>query len=198
MTTTIDYFFSIGSPWSHIGFGSLVDLATRHGAKIRPYLTTIVEENGGIFSRKRPDARRAYGARDLKRWANVRGKSLLLENRPALGDPTSASLIVIAAFLDGEDWIGLTSALQHAFWAEARDIGSPDVREAIARTAGLDGAALVRREADEDVKAKWADDRNHAVASGVFGFPTYRYDGELYWGQDNLFFLERHLGGDRP
>ncbi len=198
MTRTIDYFFSIGSPWSHIGFDTLVGLAARHGAEIRPYLATIIEENGGIFSRNRPDVRRAYGTRDLTRWARVRGKPLQLEGRGGLSDPTSASLIVIAAFLDGKDWVGLTSALQHAFWAEARDIGSPDVREAIARTAGLDGAALARREAGEDVRAKWTDDRNHAVASGVFGFPTYRYDGELYWGQDNLSFLERHLGGDRP
>lgn len=198
MPKTIDYFFSIGSPWSHIGFDTLVGLATRHGAQIKPYLATVIEENGGIFSRNRPDVRRAYGTRDLTRWARVRAKPLRLHGRGGLADPTSASLIVIAAYLDGKDWISLTSALQHAFWAEARDIGSPDVREAIARTAGLDGTALVRREADEDVKAKWEGDRDHAVAGGVFGFPTYRYDGELYWGQDNLSFLERHLGGDRP
>jgi len=195
---TIDYFFSIGSPWSYIGFDTFIELATRNGAEIRPYLTTVVEANGGIFSRDRPDVRRAYGARDLKRWARVRGKTLLLDNRPVLADPTPSSLTVISAFLDGSDWIGLTGALQHAFWAEASDIGSPAVREQIARVAGFDGARLVRREADEDVKAKWAADRNHAVASGVFGFPTYRYDDELYWGQDNLSFLERHLAGDRP
>lgn len=198
MPKTIDYFFSIGSPWSYIGFDTFVGLASRNGAEIRPYLTTVVEENGGIFSRNRPDVRRAYGTRDLKRWARVRGKPLLLENRPVLADPTPSSLIVIAAFLDGKDWIGLTRALQHAFWAEAKDIGSLDVREEIAQAAGLDGAALARREADDDVKAKWAEDRKHAVASGVFGFPTYRYDDELYWGQDNLSFLERHLAGDRP
>ncbi|MGO7668347.1 2-hydroxychromene-2-carboxylate isomerase, partial [Rhizobium ruizarguesonis] len=23
-------------------------------------------------------------------------------------------------------------------------------------------------------------------------------DGEIYWGQDNLPFLERHLNGDNP
>ncbi len=51
MTKTIDYFFSIGSPWSHIGFDGLVDLATRHGAEIRPFLTTVVEENGA-YSRE--------------------------------------------------------------------------------------------------------------------------------------------------
>ncbi|AOF92730.1 DsbA family protein [Sinorhizobium sp. RAC02] len=198
MTKTVDYFFSIGSPWSHLGFDTFVDLAARSGTRIRPYLTTVIEENGGIFSRNRPDIRRAYGARDLQRWARARGKPLLLDNRPALSDPTPASLIVIAALLDGQDWIALTSALQHAFWAEAKDIGNPHVREAIASASGFDGLVLGRRESDEDVRAKWSADRSHAAASGVFGFPSYRYDGELYWGQDNLPFLERHLAGERP
>ncbi len=198
MTKTIDYFFSIGSPWAYLGFDSLIDLATRNEVEIKPYLATIIEENGGIFSRHRPDVRRAYGNRELQRWARVRGKPLLLDNRSGLGDPSPASFLVIAAFLDNKDWIGLTRLLQHAFWSEGKDIGNPNVREAIASAAGFDGAILGRRETDDDVRAKWDADRNHAVATGVFGFPTYVYDGELYWGQDNLPFLERHLSGDRP
>ncbi|MFB2605012.1 2-hydroxychromene-2-carboxylate isomerase, partial [Rhizobium phaseoli] len=163
-----------------------------------PYMTTVVEENGGIFSRNRPEIRRAYWTRDLKRWARVRGKELRLEHRPELSDPTPASLFVIAAYLDGQDWIGVTRALQHALWSEARDIGKADVREAIVTAAGFDGAALLRRQADDDVQNKWSADRMHARDSGVFGFPSYVYDGELYWGQDNLPFLERHLRGDKP
>jgi 2-hydroxychromene-2-carboxylate isomerase len=198
LTRIVDYFFSIGSPWSYIGFDSFVELAANGNVEIRPYLTTVVEENGGIFSRNRPEIRRGYWTRDLKRWAAVRGKNLILENRPELSDPGPASLIIIAAYLDGKDWIGLTRALQHAFWSQAKDIGQPHVRAAIADAAGFDGSGLLQRQADEDVRAKWAADREHAVKSAVFGFPTFLYDGEIYWGQDNLPFLERHFRGDRP
>ncbi|KQY22660.1 DsbA family protein [Rhizobium sp. Root483D2] len=198
MTKIVEYFFSIGSPWSYIGFDAFVELAAKNGVEIKPYLTTVVEENGGIFSRNRPQARRSYWTRDLKRWARVRGKELILENRPELSDPAPASLIIIAAYLDGQDWIGLTRALQQAFWSEAKDIGQPQVRQAIADAAGFDGAALLKRQADDDVRAKWAADRDHAVETGVFGFPTFLYDSEIYWGQDNLPFLERHVSGDRP
>lgn len=198
MTKIVEYFFSIGSPWSYIGFDAFVDLAENNGVEIRPYLTTVVEENGGIFSRNRPQVRRSYWMRDLKRWARVRGKELILENRPELSDPAPASLIIIAAYLDGKDWIGLTRALQQAFWGEAKDIGQPQVRQAIANAAGFDGTGLLQRQGDEDVRAKWAADREHALKSGVFGFPTFLYDSEIYWGQDNLPFLERHITGDRP
>ncbi|MBB4227160.1 2-hydroxychromene-2-carboxylate isomerase [Rhizobium mongolense] len=198
MTKVVEYFFSIGSPWSYIGFDAFVEVATKSDVEIRPYLTTVVEENGGIFSRNRPEIRRAYWMRDLKRWARVRAKDLWLENRPGLSDPAPASLIVIAAYLDGKDWIGLTRALQRAYWSEAKDIGKPYIREAVADAAGFDGAGLSKRQADHDVQSKWAQDREHAVKSGVFGFPTFLYESEIYWGQDNLPFLERHLGGDRP
>lgn len=197
MTKIVEYFFSIGSPWSFIGLDAFLDLARKNDVEIKPFLTTVVEENGGIFSRNRPEARRAYWTRDLKRWAKVRGKELLLESRPALGDPAPASLSVIAAYLDGHDWVALARALQAAFWVRGEDIGKPEVRKAIADAAGFDGAGLLRREAEEDVKAKWAGDRDHAIKRGVFGFPTFVYDGETYWGQDNLPFLERHFGGDR-
>jgi len=192
----VEYFFSIGSPWSFLGFDAFLDLARRYELGIEPRLATVIEENGGIFSRNLPEARRAYGVRDLKRWAKLRGKVLLLGNRSGLSDPTPASLSVIAAYLDGQDWIALTRLLQEAFWVRGEDIGLPDVRRTIADAIGLDGAVLLRREHDEDVRAKWASDRAHSIETGVFGFPTYAYDGEIYWGQDSLPFLERHLAGD--
>jgi carboxymethylenebutenolidase len=31
------------------------------------------------------------------------------------------------------------------------------------------------------------------VDAGVFGAPSYVVDGEIFWGQDRLDFLERRL-----
>lgn len=193
MAKTIDYFYSISSPWAFIGFKPFAELAERMGAEIRPHLTSVVEENGGIYSRNRPEARRLYWLKDLQRWARVRGCALQMDGRASLSDATPASFMVIAAILDGKDWMPLTLALQEAFWARAEDIGNPEVRKAIANAAGFDGAQLLSREGDEDVQTRWKEDRTNAIESGVFGFPTFLVDGELYWGQDNLPFLEQHL-----
>jgi len=32
-----------------------------------------------------------------------------------------------------------------------------------------------------------------AIDAGVFGAPSYVIDGEIFWGQDRLDFLERRL-----
>jgi 2-hydroxychromene-2-carboxylate isomerase len=33
-----------------------------------------------------------------------------------------------------------------------------------------------------------------AIDAGVFGAPSYVIDGEIFWGQDRLGFVERKLG----
>jgi carboxymethylenebutenolidase len=32
-----------------------------------------------------------------------------------------------------------------------------------------------------------------AIAAGVFGAPSYVVEGEIFWGQDRLDFLDRRL-----
>jgi 2-hydroxychromene-2-carboxylate isomerase len=197
MTNSIDYFYGIGSPWAYIGFDAFLALAARHNLTIKPHIIPLIEENGGIYSRNRPDARRAYWFRDLSRWAALRGKPLQLENRAGLADPTPAGRLIVAAQLDGLDWIGLTQALQSALWGRAENIGAPDVRAGIVTKAGLDAQQLEARAKDADVQAALDGNFSRAKEAGVFGIPTYRYEGELYWGQDSLPFLERHLTGEK-
>lgn len=197
MTKTIDYFFGIGSPWAFIGLDAFVALASAQNATIRPHVIPLIEDNGAIYSRNRPEARRAYWTKDLRRWAAFRGKVLNFENRAALSDPTPAGFMVIAAIEAGQDWLKLASALQEAFWARGEDIGKAEVRRAIADAAGFDGAALDEQGQSDAVQAVWKTSQDTARADGVFGLPTYRYEGELYWGQDSLPFLERHLKGEK-
>ncbi|KAA1176573.1 2-hydroxychromene-2-carboxylate isomerase [Rhizobium tropici] len=196
MTKTIDYFFGIGSPWSFIGLEPFAELAREHEATIRPFLIPLIEDNGAIYARNRPAARRAYWTTDLKRWAALRGKTLNFENRAALSDPTSAGFMIIAAIENGADWLPLTRALQEAFWGRGEDIGKAEVRRAIADAAGFDGATLDAQGQSDAVQAIWKANYKAAKQSGVFGLPTFRYENELYWGQDSLPFLERHLQGE--
>ena len=191
----VDYFYSISSPWAFLGMARLKALAEAHGAHLEPHLITIVEENGAIPVRTRPEVRRAYFYKDVQRWSEFYGLPMVLENRPT-SDWVPASFMVIAALLDGEDWFALSSALQSAWWQEALDIGAPEVRAAIAGEAGFDGHRLLGREGDDDVQARWASDRLLALQKGVFGVPTYVCGDQLFWGQDRLDFLDRRLAKD--
>ncbi len=93
VTKIIDYVFSIGSPWSYIGLEPFLDLVEKTGAEIRPYLTTVVEENGGYLlaqPARGPSPILAAGSQALGRLSS---KKLLLENRPPLADPAPAACL---------------------------------------------------------------------------------------------------------
>lgn len=197
MSKQIDYFFGLGSPWAYIGLDAFTELAARYKVQIKPYVIPLIEDNGAIYSRNRPEIRRAYWTKDLKRWAALRDKKLNFDNRAALSDPTPAGFLVIAAELNGQDWLKLARAYHEAFWGEGRDIGNVDVRKAIADAEGFDGTALEARAQSDEVQSVWKSNFETAKAAGVFGLPTFRYEGEIYWGQDSLPFLERHLNGEK-
>jgi 2-hydroxychromene-2-carboxylate isomerase len=43
------------------------------------------------------------------------------------------------------------------------------------------------------VRAIYEDNTRQAIASQVFGAPSYVIDGEIFWGQDRLEFVRRAL-----
>lgn len=196
MTARIDYFFGLGSPWAYVGLEPLVALARAQGATLVPHVIPLIEENGGIYSRNRPAARKAYWLEDLKRWARLRGVSLAFAGREALSDIGPAQDLVVAAALQGQDWLALARALHAAFWGRAEDIGAAEVRARIASGLGLDVAALEAFAKGPEVAARKAESLDLARRSGVFGLPSYLVEGKLFWGQDSLPFLERHLQGE--
>jgi 2-hydroxychromene-2-carboxylate isomerase len=57
----------------------------------------------------------------------------------------------------------------------------------------LDGASLVAAIASEAVLAAFNENTEAAIAAQVFGVPWYRIEGENFWGQDRLDFVERAL-----
>lgn len=195
MSKTVDYYFSIASPWAYLGLARLRALAAEHDLVIEGFPITIIEANGAIASKNRPGPRRGYWQKDLLRWARHLGKTVILDGRPTT-DWTPASFMIIAAQLDGLDWIDLVAKMQERWWGHVDDIGLPEVRKRIADDAGFDGAALLAREPDDDVQARWQGNLARAQADGIFGSPTYVFEGEPYWGQDSLPFLKMHLTGE--
>jgi carboxymethylenebutenolidase len=43
------------------------------------------------------------------------------------------------------------------------------------------------------VHERYEQDSEAAIAAGVFGAPSYVIDGEIFWGQDRLDFVQRRL-----
>ena len=63
----------------------------------------------------------------------------------------------------------------------------------IVRAQGLDADRLIARAQQDDIEQRYRRYTDEAVAAGVFGSPSYVFEGELFWGQDRLDMLEEAI-----
>ncbi len=195
----IQAFYGISSPWAYFGAQRLYELAdrTRTPLILRPI--RIVVQNGGIPLRSRPEPRQAYHAVELRRWSDYLGIPLNLQPKfYPCRTIEIAACAVIAAQDAGRDARAFSLAIQRGLWAEDRDIADLATLRAMAReTLGPDGSDLVADPPRPEIAAEWAGNLAEAERLGIFGTPTYVYEGELFWGQDRLDFLERAVRADQ-
>jgi len=196
MSEAIRYFYSLSSPWAYLGGPRLHAIAAKHKLAIEHRPITVLEENGGIKLRTRPDARQRYHALELDRWRNFLGMKLNLTPRHYPTDPKPAALMVIAARQAGADPTTLSHAFLRALWAEEADYADDTTLARIADAHGFDGAALLKASRTDAAEAEWAANRAEAIALGCFGTPNYIWRGEIFWGQDRLEFLDRAIARD--
>ncbi|HBT43719.1 MAG TPA: hypothetical protein DEB21_17520 [Rhodospirillaceae bacterium] len=108
----------------------------------------------------------------------------------------TARRLILAAKKDGLDAQQL-GELVHAFmrvvWVDEKDIADPATQAEIMDGMGLDGARLLASADTAEVDDIAQAYTEQAKSIGVFGAPTYVIDGELFWGQDRLDFVEEKV-----
>lgn len=196
--TQIDYYFALNSPWSYMGSDRLAKIAAAHGASVNPVpvnLGAIFEVTGGLPLPKRSPERRAYRMMELKRWSAFLGIPLVFEPKHFPHDETEGVRLLLAARKTGGDAHKLATELGRSLWEDDKDPSDADVQNDAAARAGIDAEFLRNVLSAEDAKAQWTRETEEAIAKNVFAAPTYVIDGEIFWGQDRLDFVDRKLAG---
>ena len=195
--TTVDYYFTPQSPWTYLGHARFADIARRAGAevRVRPVdLGAVFPVSGGLPLGKRAPQRQAYRLVEMTRFSRHLDLPINPQPKffPVSGD--DASRLIIAADLhDGtEAAMALCGAIFAAVWVQERNIADPAVLEAIAAECGLD-ARRAEQSHSQAVQERYDDYTRQAIEAKVFGAPSYVVDGEIFWGQDRLDFVERAL-----
>lgn len=196
MTKICEYFFTPISPWTYFGHERLVAMAKKHGVQVdvKPCdIGKVFNVSGGLPLAKRPPQRQAYRLAELKRWSEHLQMPLNLHPKYFPVPPDAAAKLIIATRLaHGSDAaLGLAGAIMRAIWAEERNISDADTLAAIALECGHDGKALVKSSETASVQVEYDRFTDEAIAKNVFGSPWYIVDGEGFWGQDRLDFVER-------
>lgn len=195
---TIDYFFSVLSPFTYLTGDHLERIAARHGAGIRYKPIDIIGlfgRTGGVPPKDRHPSRKAYRLQDLARISKLRDMDINLSPAHWPTNPAPASCAIIAAANRGQGDVGLLAQrILRSCWLDDLDIADAGV------VADCLAAAGCPRELSESVGGSAEEtlrkNTDEAVSRNVFGSPTYAVGDEIFWGQDRLGHLESWLSGD--
>lgn len=198
MKKNIEYYFSPMSPWAYLGHERLNTIANRVGANIelRPVdPMKLFAATGGVPVAKRPIQRQKYRIYELNRWKSFLQSPIIIEPDFFPYNPVTASLVVIATDkLFGQDkGMLITQKLMEGCWVHNRDMGSDEEIRNCIEACDIDSETVMQSITTQETMNQYDENTELAIKNDVFGAPTYRIDGEPFWGQDRLDFVERAL-----
>jgi 2-hydroxychromene-2-carboxylate isomerase len=179
------------SPYAFVAKAGAYDLEKDYDVAIdwRPYTLDIASFQGSVAERDPHHWRRVrYAYMDARRFANKQGLTLMGPKKIFYARPINAGMLyarkhgVFRAYND---------RAFDLFWRRALDPEDVEAVEAVLVDAGAPQgfAAFFAGEGGEEHDRLRAE----AEASGVFGVPTFVFDGELFWGGDRIGLLRERL-----
>jgi 2-hydroxychromene-2-carboxylate isomerase len=194
----VEFFFDYLSPYAYLAWPRIRELCERRGASLRvtPILLAGLLNRWGQLGPAEVLPKGLFVFKDCARKAAVQG----IPFRSPRFHPFKplTALRVSQRVVAGDDQARVIDALFRGGWGEGADLGSDEAIVELLERAGVDGKALVLRVTDPSVKAELRDSTERAVEQGVFGVPTVLVGSELFWGNDQIDFIDRRLSGADP
>ena len=197
MNATIDYYFAPQSPWTYFGHERFTAIAKAAHAAVRVLpvdFGQIFPISGGLPLPKRAPQRQAYRLVELARFREALNLPMHVQPKffPVSSDD-AARLIIAVDLNDGTDAaMRISSAVFKAVWEQELDIASADTLAVLLTQCGL-AANRLELSRSQPVQERFQANTHAAIAANVFGAPSYVVNGEIFWGQDRLEFLQKRL-----
>ncbi len=197
MSRSIDYYLAPQSPWTYLGHQRFVALAQAAGATVRVLpadLGAVFAMSGGLPLAKRAPQRQAYRLVELRRFSQQLDVPMNISPKffPVAGDDAARLIIAVDQHDGATAALAVAGAVFRAVWAQQRNIADAATLAELLAESGLPAERLEQSRGPE-VQARYQANTQAAMDAGVFGAPSYVIDGEIFWGQDRLDFVERRL-----
>ena len=204
MTTPIDFFFDLSSPWTRLAFRNIRPALAGLDTRItwRPFLV------GGVFNAVNPavyESRKPENAARLKRsfgwlleWAELADVRM---NFPSEHHPLKsiAPMRMCCALEDDQEALErFAEAAFESYFGDQRNLDDIAECVAVADSIGLDGAALAEQANSQPIKDRLRANTEEAIARGAFGSPSIfirTEDGgdRMYFGNDQLPLVRQQV-----
>ena len=195
MPAPIDYYFDFSSPYGYLVADQIDAYAERHGrtVKWRPFLLGVVFQKTGQKPLSEQPLKGDYCRHDWRRFARLMGVPYHEPEPFPIATQAAARAFYWTADQDEALAKRLARTLYRAYFAEGKDISSPEIVTGIARALGIDMDALAAALQSPEIKERLKAEVSAAIERGVFGSPTFIVDGEMFWGADRLWQIKRWI-----
>jgi 2-hydroxychromene-2-carboxylate isomerase len=192
--------FDFGSPNAFLSHEAIPAIAKRANVKFE-YVPILL---GGIFkaTNNKSPAETLAGIKNKREFQVIETERFIKRFRvqPYVWNPffpvNTLNLMraAIAAQLEGVFERYVEAAFHH-MWREPKKMDDPEVAVKALNSSGLDGARLLARAQEADVKAKLIANTQDAVDRGAFGSPTFFVGKEMFFGKEQLREVEEMVTG---
>jgi 2-hydroxychromene-2-carboxylate isomerase len=194
------FMFDFGSPNAFLSHEAIPAIEARTGVKFE-YIPVLL---GGIFkaTNNKSPAETLAGVKNKPAFHALETERFVkrFKVKPYVFNPffpvNTLYLMraAIAAQLEGvfEKYI---DAAFHHMWGEPKKMDDPEVALKALTASGLDGAKLLARAQEPEVKAKLIENTQTAVERGAFGSPTFFVGKEMFFGKEQLREVEELVSG---
>ncbi len=193
MTThEITVYFDYKSPFAYLGKDPAYEVERDFGVRLTwlPYTLDIPSYLDSVQTRSDKNWLRVrYAYMDARRWANKRG--LLVRGPKKIFDSSIANIGMLYAVRAGA-FREYHDTVYERFWKRELEIEDPEVIRAVLEEAGADTGGF-QRFLEGEGRREHDRIRAEAEERGVFGVPTYIFEGELFWGHDRVPLLRERL-----
>jgi 2-hydroxychromene-2-carboxylate isomerase len=198
--TAPQFMFDFGSPNAFLSHEAIPAIEQRTGVKFE-YVPVLL---GGIFkaTNNRSPAETLAGIKNKREFHTLETERFVKRFgvRPYVWNPffpvNTLNLMrtAVAAQLEGvfEKYV---DAAFHHMWVEPKKMDDLDVAAQALSASGLDGAKLLARGQEPEVKAKLIENTQSAVERGAFGSPTFFVGKEIFFGKEQLREVEELISG---
>jgi 2-hydroxychromene-2-carboxylate isomerase len=192
--------FDFGSPNAFLSHEAIPAIEKRTGAKFQ-YVPILL---GGIFksTNNKSPAETLAGVKNKREFHALETQRFVkrFQVQPYVWNPhfpvNTLNLMraAIAAQLEGvfEKYV---EAAFHHMWREPKKMDDPEVAVKALTSSGLDGAKLLARAQEADVKSRLIENTQAAVERGAFGSPTFFVGKEMFFGKEQLREVEEMVAG---
>jgi 2-hydroxychromene-2-carboxylate isomerase len=198
--TAPQFMFDFGSPNAFLSHEAIPAIEQRTAVKFE-YVPVLL---GGIFkaTNNKSPAESLAGIKNKREFHALETERFIkrFQVKPYIWNPffpiNTLHLMraAIAAQLEGvfEKYV---DAAFHHMWVEPKKMDDPEVAAKALTASGLDGAKLLARTQDAEVKAKLIENTQDAVERGAFGSPTFFVGKEMFFGKEQLREVEEMVLG---